>query len=148
MTQIGFYHLTRTSLTEALPVLLSRTLESGQKAVVWCTDKALLDELDKALWQVSTPRWLPHGSAGIACPDLQPIWLSMGDDHPNEGRFLFLTQNRECAEPEQFERIFDLFDGHDETAVAAAGKRWAQAQKAGHDLAYWRQEEKGWKRAR
>ncbi|MBS0966048.1 DNA polymerase III subunit chi [Acetobacter okinawensis] len=148
MTQIGFYHLTRTSLSEALPQLLTRTLDSGQKAVVWCADKPLLEELDKTLWQVATPRWLPHGSAGIACPDLQPVWLSTGEDCPNEARFLFLTQNRQCTDPTRFERIFDLFDGHDETAVAAARERWAQAHKAGHELAYWRQEDRGWKRAR
>ncbi|MFT9088465.1 MAG: DNA polymerase III subunit chi, partial [Acetobacter okinawensis] len=71
-----------------------------------------------------------------------------GEDCPNEARFLFLTQNRQCTDPTRFERIFDLFDGHDETAVAAARERWAQAHKAGHELAYWRQEDRGWKRAR
>lgn len=148
MTQIGFYHLTRTSVPDALPPLLSRTLAAGQKATVWCSSTPLVETLDKALWQVSSPTWLPHGRAGILCPDLQPIWLTTEEDCPNEARFLFLLEGRQCPDPARFERVFDLFDGHDDTAVAAARERWTAAKTAGHALTYWRQEEQGWKRAR
>ncbi|KAA8388626.1 DNA polymerase III subunit chi [Acetobacter tropicalis] len=148
MTQIGFYHLTRTSVTEALPQLLSRTLASGQKAAVWCTSKALLDDVDKALWKVSDPTWLPHGSKGVLLPERQPIWLTTEEDTPNNAPFLFLLESRACENCAQFERVFDLFDGHDEQAVAAARTRWSSLKTAGHELAYWRQEDKGWKRAR
>lgn len=148
MTQIGFYHLTRTSVEDALPQLLARTLSSGQKAVVWCKSKPLLDAVDKALWKVSDPAWLPHGSEGIPCPDLQPIWLTVGEDAPNAAAFLFLLEGRTCPDNPPFERVFDLFDGHDEAAVAAARERWTAMKAAGHDLAYWRQEDRGWKRAR
>ncbi|MFT9092955.1 MAG: DNA polymerase III subunit chi, partial [Gluconacetobacter sp.] len=33
MAEIGFYHLTRTSVDQALPALLGRTLEAGRRAV-------------------------------------------------------------------------------------------------------------------
>ena len=36
MTEIGFYHLTRTGPDQALPQLLGRTLAAGQRAVVLC----------------------------------------------------------------------------------------------------------------
>ncbi|MGO3518481.1 DNA polymerase III subunit chi [Acetobacter cibinongensis] len=148
MTQIGFYHLTRTSVTDALPPLLTRTLANGQKAAIWCQTKTVLDDVDKTLWKISTPTWLPHGSAGVVRPDLQPIWLSVEADAPNNAKFLFLLENRQCEDCNQFERVFDLFDGHDEKAVAAARTRWTAMKAAGHDLAYWRQEAQGWKRAR
>ncbi|MFT9025515.1 DNA polymerase III subunit chi [Acetobacter indonesiensis] len=148
MTQIGFYHLTRTTVTEALPQLLSRTLASGQKAAVWCATKPVLEDVDKALWKVSSPSWLPHGSEGILMPDLQPIWLALDESIPNKAPFLFLLENRSCSDCTPFERVFDLFDGHDENAVAAARIRWSTLKTAGHELAYWRQEDKGWKRAR
>ncbi|MFT8676505.1 MAG: DNA polymerase III subunit chi [Acetobacter sp.] len=148
MTQIGFYHLTRTGVADALPRLLARTVASGQKAVVWCSGKPLLQELDKALWQVSAPTWLPHGAEGTLCPDLQPIWLTTGDDCPNDAHFLFLLENRTSADLSRFGRVFDLFDGLDDAAVAQARERWSAAKAQGHELAYWRQEEQGWKRAR
>lgn len=148
MAQIGFYHLTRTDILDALPQLLSRTLEGGYKAAVWCSSKPMLDALDKQLWKITTPTWLPHGSAGIVRPDLQPIWLTTGTDAPNNARFLFLLENRTCTDTTPFERVFDLFDGHDEAALTAARTRWSEQKAAGHELAYWRQEERGWKRAR
>ncbi|MFT8444812.1 MAG: DNA polymerase III subunit chi [Acetobacter orientalis] len=148
MAQIGFYHLTRTTVADALPQLLSRTLANGQKAAIWCQNKTMLDDLDKLLWTITTPTWLPHGSSGILRPDLQPIWLSTEADAPNNATFLFLLENRTYENTPTFERVFDLFDGHDETAVAAARTRWSTQKAAGHELAYWRQEERGWKRAR
>ncbi|WP_264811938.1 DNA polymerase III subunit chi, partial [Gluconacetobacter johannae] len=36
MAEIGFYHLTRSSLEQALPPLLGRTLDAGRRAVVRC----------------------------------------------------------------------------------------------------------------
>ena len=45
-----------------------------------------------------------------------------------------------------FERGFDLFDGNDETAVAAARDRWRAAKADGHTLAYWQQDAGGWER--
>lgn len=146
MTQIGFYHLTRTGITEALPPLLTRTLDAGEKAVVWCAAKPMLQELDKALWQVSAPRWLPHGSEGALCPDLHPIWLTTGEDCPNQARFLFLLEDRTCPDFAAFSRVFDLFDGQNPQAVAAARERWSAARAAGHTPTYWKQEAQGWTR--
>ena len=148
MTQIDFYHLTRTHVFKALPPLLSRTLASGQKAVIWCTEKKFLDELDKELWKIASPSWLPHGRKGILCPDIQPIWLTTEEDCPNAARFLFLLENRECPYFSRFDRVFDLFDGHNDNAIAAARTRWTAAKTAGFTPSYWQQEEKGWKRAR
>ena len=34
MTEINFYHLTRSSLEQALPRLLEKTLQAGERAVV------------------------------------------------------------------------------------------------------------------
>jgi DNA polymerase-3 subunit chi len=38
MSEIGFYHLTRSTLEQALPQLLGRTLAAGERAVVLCPD--------------------------------------------------------------------------------------------------------------
>ena len=47
-----------------------------------------------------------------------------------------------------WERVFDLFDGRDDGAVAAARGRWKLARVAGHTLTYWRQTEAGgWEKA-
>ena len=47
-----------------------------------------------------------------------------------------------------YTRVFDLFDGRDDTAVAAARDRWKAGKDAGHTLTYWRQTDRGgWEKA-
>jgi DNA polymerase-3 subunit chi len=146
MTEIGFYHLTRTPAEAALPPLLGRTLAAGERAVVLCRTEARLAALDDALWACAQPDWLPHGTPRDGDADLQPIWLSTADEAPNGARYLFLLEGAETARLADFARVFDLFDGNDPDAVAAARARWAAAKDAGHTLTYWQQGERGWER--
>jgi DNA polymerase III subunit chi len=146
MTDVGFYHLTRTGIEQALPQLLGRTLAAKQRALVLCRDEARVAELDAALWQCAEPDWLPHGTAADEDAPLQPIWLATQDTAPNGARYLFLIDGAESARLDAFERVFDLFDGKDEASVAAARERWKRASAAGHSLTYWQQGARGWEK--
>ena len=143
MTDVAFYHLTRSSVEQALPPLLERTLAAGQRAVVR-GDAARLQAVSRSLWEAE---WLPHGGEADGDVDLQPIWLATDDAAPNGAKFLFLADGG-SARLEAFERVFDLFDGGDPDTVAAARTRWAAARAAGHALTYWQQGERGWQRAK
>jgi DNA polymerase-3 subunit chi len=145
VSEIGFYHLTRTSAEAALPRLLGRTLAAGQRAVVLCGSEARVAELEEALWAAPEPDWLPHGSARTGEADLQPIWLTAVEEAPNGARYLFLTDGQ-TADASKFDRVFDLFDGADEAAVQAARQRWTAAKAAGHSITYWLQGERGWEK--
>ena len=146
MSEIGFYHLTRTSADKALPQLLGRTLKAGHRAVVICGSAERVEALDSALWLESEPDWLPHGTAAMGEADLQPIWLTALDEAPNGAKYLFLIDGANSARLEAFERVFDLFDGNDERAVQDARQRWKSAKAAGHTLAYWQQGARGWEK--
>ena len=146
MTEIGFYHLTRTPLEAALPKLLGRVLAQGGRAVVRVPDAERLAALDASLWLCADPDWLPHGTPQSGQADLQPIWLTPEDEAPNGARYLFLVDGADSARLNNFERVFDLFDGADEAALAAARRRWSAAKAAGHGLAYWQQGARGWDR--
>jgi DNA polymerase-3 subunit chi len=144
--EIGFYHLTRTRLEQALPALLGRTLAAGERACVTCADAVLLKSLDVALWRCTDPEWLPHGTPEDGDAALQPIWLAPDDAAPNGARFLFLVGGARSDRLSAFSRAFDLFDGSDTAAVAAARERWRLAKAAGHILTYWQQGERGWQK--
>jgi DNA polymerase III subunit chi len=148
MTEIGFYHLTRTAAEDALPPLLGRTLQAGERAVVLCRTEERLTALDDALWACAQPDWLPHGTARDGDADLQPIWLTVTNEVPNGARFLFLVEGAQADDLAAFARVFDLFDGNDPDAVAAARLRWSAALAAGHALTYWQQGERNWERKR
>lgn len=144
--EIGFYHLTRTALPEALARLLDRTLRSGQRALVLCPDAARLKALDTALWACPEPVWLPHGAAADGDADLQPVWLSTTPDAENGARFLFLVDGADTGHSGDFDRVFDLFDGNDADQVTAARARWVSAKDRGHTLTYWKQSPRGWEK--
>ncbi|HET9019304.1 MAG TPA: DNA polymerase III subunit chi [Acetobacteraceae bacterium] len=146
MAEIGFYHLLRTGPDQALPQLLGRTLAAGERAVVVCGSAERVAALDAALWLCADPDWLPHGSSASGDAGLQPIWLATDDAAPNGARFLFLLDNAGSSRLGAFARVFDLFDGRDEDAVAAARRRWSAAKAEGHTLAYWQQSGRGWER--
>ena len=57
MTEIGFYHLTGTPLERALPKLLEKTLEAGQRAVVRTGSEERAQALNGALWTYEDRSW-------------------------------------------------------------------------------------------
>lgn len=146
MAEIGFYHLTRSGLADALPRLLGRTLEAGERAVVRCGSPERMAALDTALWLCADPVWLPHATPATGQAEMQPIWLTTEDEAPNGARFLFLVDGAESARLAEFTRVFDLFDGNDEAQVIEARARWRSAKTAGHTLTYWQQGARGWEK--
>ena len=65
MTDVRFYHLTRTSLEAALPQMLEKTLERGQRAVVIAGSDERVESLNAQLWTYHDRRFLPHVPATV-----------------------------------------------------------------------------------
>lgn len=146
MTDIGFYHLTRSGLDQALPQLLQKTLGAGKRALVILGSEERVRWFDDFLWTFDSASWMPHGSARDGDPEMQPVWLDVTDANPNKAEFLFLADGGVSERISEFERCFDLFDGQDEDAMAQARSRWKDLKEAGHDLTYWQQGERGWEK--
>lgn len=148
MTEVAFYHLTRSTLEQMLPKLLEKTLAAGKRAVVRAGSGARVEALNAALWSYDPASWLPHGSAqdfsgeeGAA--EDQPVWLTDGGDNPNGAQFLFLTDGVEDGNLSAFERCFEVFDGSDPQAVDAARAHWKAYKAQGLELTYWQQTDGG-----
>jgi DNA polymerase-3 subunit chi len=142
VAEIAFYHLQRSPLDAVLPKLLQRTLDQGKRALVLAGSEDRVENLSSLLWTYDPGSWLPHGTQKDGRPEDQPIWLSASHQNTNSATFLFLTDGTE-ADPAGYERCFDLFDGNDDSAVAAARDRWKKLKEAGHTLTYWQQSERG-----
>ncbi len=143
MTEIGFYHLTKSPLERALPRLLEKTLEVHKRSVIICASQERLDYINGALWTLGKASFIPHGSAKEGFAEDQPIWLTTQDENPNGAQFLFLTDGAESSSLPTYERCLDLFDGNDEEAVSHARERWKTYKDAGHKVTYWKQTESG-----
>jgi len=146
VAEIGFYHLLATPLERGLPRLLERGRAQRHNIVVRAGSPERVEHLNALLWTYGDATFLPHGSARDGNAERQPIWLSTETDNPNGASMLVLVDGVVAADLAGFARVLDLFDGNDETAVAAARERWRQAKAAGHNLTYWQQTEKGWEK--
>ena len=143
MTEIGFYHLQRSALEQALPKLLGKALERGMRVVVLSGSDERMKALDGALWTFDQGSFLPHGTAAGDFAAEQPVYLTTDEENPNGATLLALTDGVEPAFLDGFERCLDLFDGNDSQAVEAARGRWKRLKDAGHDLTYWQQTDQG-----
>ena len=143
MTEIGFYHLTRTPLERALPRLLEKVIGARKRAVVRAGSRERVDFLNAALWTYDPASFLPHGTEREGEGAEQPIWLTDGTDRPNDAEILVLTDSVAADDVGDFERCLEMFDGRDAEAVAAARSRWRGYSEAGHKLTYWQQTERG-----
>ncbi len=143
MSEVRFYHLQRTRLEAALPKMLERTLERGERAVVLLGSEERVEALAAHLWTFGDRVFLPHGTAKDGFADRQPIWLTAADENPNGAQVLFVADGAESARLTSYRLCVELFDGADEGAVAAARRRWAIYKAAGHALSYFQQNDQG-----
>jgi DNA polymerase-3 subunit chi len=146
MAEIGFYHLRAMPLERALPRLLEQARRRGYRIVVRAASAERVEHLNALLWTYDEASFLAHGAARDGNAAQQPIWLTERDDNPNDAAMLVLVDGVEAADLAAFQRCADLFDGNDESAVAAARERWRRAAAAGHTLSYWQQTERGWEK--
>ena len=145
MTSVSFYHLTATPLERALPKLLEKILSAGFK-VALLAEEARLEPLNQLLWSYDPDSFLPHGTLADGDAARQPVLLiHQLSDWPQENSeaksLLFITSGAKAEGP--FERVVDMFDGRDETALDSARARWKDYKNAGHTLSYYQQTESG-----
>ncbi len=142
--RVDFYHLQTSPLERALPQLLEKVVQTGQRAVVLAASEDRVEALATHLWIYTSESWVPHGTSKDGFAKDQPIWLTTQDENPNGARILVLTDGMASAQLASFDRCLDLFDGTNPDSTAAARERWAGAKAAGHELHYWQQTETGW----
>jgi DNA polymerase-3 subunit chi len=140
---VWFYHLERTSLDQALPELLEKTLARGWKALVRSTARERIEHLDGWLWSYRDEAFLPHGLENEPMAERQPILITTRMDNLNGADALFLIDGAEAGDVSAYARCVLLFDGRDEAATAAARGRWLGFKQAGAAVSYWRQGENG-----
>lgn len=143
MSEVRFYHLTRRTLEEALPSLLTKAYERGMRAIVMNPSAERVEALNAHLWTFTPESFLPHGSAADGNAAAQPIWLTTAEENPNGASLLVLSDGATATNIGAYALVCDMFDGNDETALASARERWKRYKAEGHAVTYWQQGERG-----
>ncbi len=141
--EVWFYHLERQRLEDVLPNLLEKTRQRGWRAVVQTGSDERCNAINDLLWTYSQASFLAHGTAQEGAPELQPVFLTTGQETPNSAEVRFVVDGAEAGDLTAFVRSIFLFDGHDEQAVASARTTWKTAREAGCEVTYWQQNSQG-----
>lgn len=146
MGAVLFYHLTRRPLEAVLPPILERALAQGWRVAVRGTSEDRLDWLDEKLWMGAG--FLPHGRAGGGFDADQPVLLTTNPNAPNTPCALMAVDGAEVRPEEAaaLERVWVLFDGADEAALAHARGQWRALTGAGVAAQYWSEESGRWQK--
>ena len=139
MTEILFYHLTESTLEDALPSLLERSIERGWKVVVEAGTAERMALLNAHLWTYKEDSFLPHGTASEAYPEEQPVLLATDSANPNGANVRFHVDGSMPTAVSGYTRVVLMFDGHNNSQTADARIAWKRLKGEGHNLTYWQQ---------
>lgn len=149
MIEVSFYHLTRRTLDQALPLLLEKSLSRDWRVVVQLSGEKRLKALDDHLWSFDPEKFLPHGTKADGDPESQPIYLTLGADNPNDADVRFFVDGviaaPVLADPQARPKIraVVMFDGADAMELQAARGQWKELRAAGFELVYNQEDERG-----
>ena len=145
MSRVDFYHLELKPVEDVLPKLLEKAYACNKKILVKVGNEARVEILNTALWTYDDQSFLPHGSKKDGNAALQPIWLTAGDDNPNQATMLFLVDGASISieNMAQFERVFNIFDGKDADGLERARAFWKEIKNSDSECFYWKQDENG-----
>jgi DNA polymerase-3 subunit chi len=142
---VMFYHLTRSTPAQTLLSILPRAAAMGWRVMVRGGDLVALTALDTALWTGPNDTFLAHGMAGAGPDADQPILLGQGP-MAADMRALALVDRAVCTldEAASLERVWIIFDGADDAALALARDQWRGFAAAGLAAQYWSEDTGQW----
>ena len=142
-----FYQLSRSSPEATLATILPRAMAAGWRVMLRGTEQEALNRLDAQLWLVPDDGFLPHGLQGGAHDADQPILLGLGAiGNAAQGLVLIDSAETDPAEALSLERVWVLFDGADDTALAHARGLWKRLTGAGMAAQYWSEDGGRWEK--
>ncbi len=146
MSRVDFYHLQQQTLEQVLPKLLEKAYKTKQNIVVKVGNDERVEFLNSQLWTFDDTSFIPHGSRKDGFGEQQPIWLTAGEDTPNQATMMFLVDGATASLENlgKFERVFNIFDGNSPSAVNQARQFWKDLKAAENmEVFYWKQDENG-----
>ena len=147
MTEVLFYHLTESTLEEALPALVERSLGRAWKVVIQTGSEERRDALDQHLWTFRDDAFIGHGAEHEPHAADQPVLLTTGSGNANAADIRFVVDGARPPDLAAYQRVVFMFDGHDEMQVTLAREDWKAVRAAGHQATYWQQTpERRWER--
>lgn len=147
MAEVLFYHLTESTLEDALPALLEKSISRGWRVVVQTGSDERMDALDAHLWTYRDDSFLGHGLESDPMAADQPILLTTQGGNANSAQVRFVVDGATPPDLGSYERAVFMFDGHDQQQLELARAQWKALKGDGHSVTYWQQSDaRRWER--
>ncbi|MCZ2158206.1 DNA polymerase III subunit chi [Bartonella sp. 220] len=138
---ILFYHLTQSTLGDILPTLVERALARFCKITIQCVSEEQRDAIDMRLWVYADEAFIGHGTEYDPYPSLQPVFLTTGQENPNDSKIRFLIEGAVCSNIDTYQRLVVIFDGQNDQQLNLVRAQWKKYKMENHNLTYWQQNE-------
>ncbi|WP_455481149.1 DNA polymerase III subunit chi [Bartonella sp. B12(2025)] len=136
---ILFYHLTQSTLGDVLPMLVERALVRFGKVTIQCVSKEQRDAMDTRLWVYSDEAFIGHGTECDQYPNFQPVFLTTGQENPNDSKIRFLIEGAACSDIDVYQRLVVIFDGRNDEQLNLVRAQWKKYKMENYNLTYWQQ---------
>ena len=145
MSEVFFYHLTKTTLEIALPKILERALSEKWSIEIRTSANTNLDEISNAIWRGPDESFLPHCLEDHE--DLQDYPIVLCKSPLKDWRdCLIVVGQADLKENEvkNYKRICLIFDAKIEVELSKARKSWKKLSEEGINTAYWAEDKGRW----
>ncbi|MBR5598807.1 MAG: DNA polymerase III subunit chi [Alphaproteobacteria bacterium] len=145
MTRFDFYHLQKTPLEQVLPKLMEKAYATKKRIKILVGVEERVEFINSLLWTYNEESFLPHASKKDGFTEEQPILISSDIENENNASIIVIIDGAypEISILEQYERVLNIFDGNDETALNKARNYWKEIKSYGKELHYWQQNDSG-----
>ena len=145
MSEVFFYHLTKTTLEIALPKILERALSEKWSIEIRTSANTNLDEISNAIWRGPEESFLPHCLEDHE--DLQDYPIVLCKSPLKDWRdCLIVVSQADLKENEvkNYKRICLIFDAKIEVELSKARKSWKKLSEEGINTVYWAEVKGRW----
>ena len=145
MSEVFFYHLTKTTLEIALPKILERALSEKWSIEIRTSANTNLDEISNAIWRGPEESFLPHCLEDHE--DLQDYPIVLCKSPLKDWRdCLIVVDQADLKENEvkNYKRVCLIFDAKIEVELSKARKSWKKLSEEGIKTTYWAEDKGRW----
>ena len=145
MSEVFFYHLTKTTLEIALPKILERALSEKWSIEIRTSANTNLDEISNAIWRGPEESFLPHCLEDHEDSQDYPIVLCKSPLKDWRDCLIVVDQaDLKENEVKNYKRICLIFDAKIEVELSKARKSWKKLSEEGIKTTYWSEDKGRW----
>lgn len=132
MPKVEFVKLKKPEKALHLCELAEEFFTSGERVLIMVQDDNQAVTLDRFMWTWKKGSFLPHAfdNGAVDCLD-EPVVITVEERNPNGARVLIMGNPASFQFAQQFERIIDFAEIHDDDLAEAARRRFALFREAG-----------------